>query len=267
MGPKRRGAAFGKSREELRGAAELDELTRELEMARRIQVSLLPDSPPEIRGARMACRTIPAHHVGGDYYDFFRWDDRTLDIAIADVSGHDLGAALIMVEARSVLRAHAYRAGTAGDALALLNELLYDDLTRAELFISMFYAKYSSDTRQLAYANGGHNPPLLLRCGEAGCACLDTEGMVLGVLRGAGFEEKSICLREGDILLFYTDGITESQNRSGELFGRERLCRALYAYRGAPPENIIDALLAEVMTFTGETEFQDDISLVVMKVD
>jgi len=267
MGPKRSGAGFGKRREALKGAAEFDELTRELEMAQRIQRSLLPEAPPAIRGARMACRSIPAHHVGGDYYDFFRWDDRSLDIAIADVSGHDLGSALIMVEARSVLRAHAYRAGNAGDALGLLNELLYDDLTRAELFISMFYAKYSADTRQLVYANGGHNPPLLLRCGQAGCMDLDTDGMVLGVMRGAGFEEKSVILRDGDLLLFYTDGVTESSDRSGELFGRDRLCRTFYAYRGAPPENIIDALLAEVASFTGGAEFQDDISLVVMKVD
>lgn len=267
MGPKKRGPVFGRRREDRKGPGGYDEITRELEMARRIQLSLLPEAPPHMRGVRMACRSIPAHHVGGDYYDFFRWDDTTLDIAIADVSGHDLGAALVMVETRSVLRAHAYRAGNAGDALGLLNELLFDDLTRAELFISMFYAKYSADTRQLLYANGGHNPPLLLRCGQAGCSDLDTDGMVLGVLRGADFEEKSILLMEGDLLLFYTDGITESQSRSGELFGRDRLCRTVYAYRGSPPENIIDALLTEVTAFTGASEFQDDISLVVMKVD
>ncbi len=267
MGRDIRGSVVGGMRDEGLESNGYGGIARELEMARRIQLSFMPEAPPDMRGVRLACRSIPAHHVGGDYYDFFRWDDTTLDIAIADVSGHDLGAALIMVETRSVLRAHAYRAGNAGDALGLLNELLYDDLTRAELFISMFYAKYSADTRQLVYANGGHNPPLLLRCGQAGCTYLDTDGIVLGVIRGAGFEEKSITLREGDLLLFYTDGITESCNRSGELYGRDRLCRTVYAYRGAPPENIIDALLAEVMTFTGAAEFQDDISLVVMKVD
>jgi sigma-B regulation protein RsbU (phosphoserine phosphatase) len=267
MGPKRKGALTDVGRGEqwvIDGSAEI---SRELEMAHRIQLSLLPEAPPDMRGIRIACRSIPAHHVGGDYYDFFRWDDTTLDFAIADVSGHNLGAALIMVETRSVLRAHAYRAGNAGDALALLNELLYDDLTRAELFLSMFYAKYDADTHQLVYANGGQNPPLLLRCGQSGCMELDTDGMVLGVMKGTVFEEKSILLREGDLLLLYTDGITESQNSAGELYGKDRLCRAVYAFRGAPPEDIIDALLAEVKTFTGSPEFQDDISLVVMKVD
>ncbi len=243
------------------------EFARELEMARRIQLSLLPEVPPNLRGVRIACRLLPAHHVGGDYYDFFRWDESTLDLVIADVSGHNMGAALIMVETRSVLRTHAYRAGNAGDALGILNELLHDDLTRAELFISMFYAKYSADTKQLDYANGGHNPPILFRCGEPGYRELDTEGMVLGVMRGVVFEEKSILLREGDLLLLYTDGITESRDRSGEMFGRDRLCRTVYNYRGAPPESIIDALLAEVKSFIGGGDFKDDITLVVMKVD
>jgi sigma-B regulation protein RsbU (phosphoserine phosphatase) len=172
-----------------------------------------------------------------------------------------------MVETRSVLRAHAYRAGDAGDALAVLNELLYDDLTRTELFLSMFYAKYCTETRLLAYANAGHNPPLLLRCGRKGCMDLDAEGMILGVMKGVTFEEKSILLQEGDMIVLYTDGITETQDDTGELFGRDRLCRAVYAYRGAPPEAVIDGVLEEVRAFSGVEAFQDDISLVVMKVD
>lgn len=242
-------------------------IARELETARRIQLSLLPDIPTDLRGVRIACRSLPAYQVGGDYYDFFRWDDSTLDLVIADVSGHNLGSALIMVETRSVLRAHAYQAGNAGDALCVLNELLYDDLTRSELFLSMFYAKYCTDTRLLAYANGGHNPPLLLRCGREKCMDLDSDGMILGVMKGVTFEEKCIRLLEGDMIVMYTDGITETQDGSGELFGRERLCRVVYAYRGAPPDVVIDGVLAEVRAFSGSEVFQDDISLVVMKID
>jgi sigma-B regulation protein RsbU (phosphoserine phosphatase) len=248
-------------------ASEIDEYAREMATASKIQQSLLPDVPPDMRGVRMACRSIPAHVVGGDYYDFFRWDESSLDLVIADVSGHNLGSALIMVETRSVLRAHAFRSGNAGDALAVLNELLYDDLTRAELFISMFYAKFSAETRFLTYANGGHNPPLLLRCGQQGYLGLDADGMVLGVLKGVEFEEKNILLREGDVLTFYTDGITESQNHSGELFGVERLYEALYAYRGAPPEEIVEGVLKRVHEFSGHKELQDDVSLVILKID
>ncbi len=248
-------------------ALEIDEYAREMATASKIQQSLLPDVPPDMRGVRMACRSIPAHVVGGDYYDFFRWDESSLDLVIADVSGHNLGSALIMVETRSVLRAHAFRSGNAGDALAVLNELLYDDLTRAELFISMFYAKFSAETRFLTYANGGHNPPLLLRCGQQGYLGLDADGMILGVLKGIEFEEKNILLREGDVLTFYTDGITESQNHSGELFGVERLYEALYAYRGAPPEEIIEGVLKRVHEFSAHKKLQDDVSLVILKID
>jgi len=247
--------------------SEINDYTREIATASKIQQSLLPDVPPDMRGVRLACRSIPAHAVGGDYFDFFRWDESSLDLVIADVSGHNLGSALIMVETRSVLRAHAFRSGNAGDALAVLNELLYDDLTRAELFISMFYAKFSAETRLLTYANGGHNPPLLLRCGQQGYSGLDADGMVLGVLKGVEFEEKNIFLKEGDVLTFYTDGITESQNDSGELFGAERLYQALYAYRGAPPEVIIEGVLKHVHDFSGHKALQDDISLVVLKID
>lgn len=246
---------------------DIAEYEQEMATASKIQQSLLPDVPPDVRGVRMACRSIPAHVVGGDYYDFFRWDDSSLDLVIADVSGHNLGSALIMVETRSVLRAHAFRSGNAADALAVLNELLYDDLTRTELFISMFYAKFSAETRFLTYANGGHNPPLLLRCGRKGYIGLDADGMVLGVLKGVEFEEKNILLLEGDVLTFYTDGITESQNDSGELFGAERLYQALYAYRGAPPEEIIDGVLRRVHEFSGHKTLRDDVSLVVVKID
>ncbi|MGA7829057.1 MAG: PP2C family protein-serine/threonine phosphatase [Geobacteraceae bacterium] len=248
-------------------AQTLDEYAREMATARKIQQSLLPSVPPDVQGVRMACCSIPAHVVGGDYYDFFRWDDSSLDLVIADVSGHNLGSALIMVETRSVLRAHAYRSGNARDALAVLNELLYDDLSRTELFISMFYAKFSAETRFLTYANGGHNPPLLLRCGQPGYIGLDADGMVLGVLKGVEFEEKGLLLREGDILSFYTDGITESQNAAGELFGTERLYQAIYQHRGAPPEAIIEGVLKSVHDFSGEKALRDDVSLVVLKID
>lgn len=247
--------------------SEYEAYTREMATARQIQKSLMPDIPPLVRGVRMACRSIPAHLVGGDYYDFFRWDDSSLDLVIADVSGHSLGSALIMVAARSTLRAHAFRSGNAAEALAVVNELLYDDLTRAELFVSMFYAKFSTETRLLTYANGGHNPPLLLRCGQPESIGLDADGMVLGVLKGVAFEEKSIRLKEGDVLVFYTDGITESQSHAGELFGAERLYRAVHSLRGAPPEDIIDGVFRRVHEFTGEKALQDDVTLVVMKVD
>ncbi len=241
--------------------------SREMDTAGRIQRSLLPAAPPYLCGVRLACRSLPAYQVGGDYYDFFRWDEANMDLVIADVTGHNLGSALVMVGARSALRAHAFSSGSAGEALGLLNELLHDDLSTTELFISMFYGKFNAETRQLLFANAGHSPPLLLRCGVAACHGLDAEGLVLGVVKNVVYEEKSIMLKEGDVLVLYTDGITEAGNDAGELFGSVRLCRSVYAHRGAPPEQIIDGVLGDVRTFTGRSSFADDVSLVVMKVD
>ncbi|MGA9602448.1 MAG: PP2C family protein-serine/threonine phosphatase, partial [Methylocystis sp.] len=146
-----------------------------------------------------------------------------IDIVIADVSGHSVGAALIMVEVRSTLRAETRNVVEApgGPAVILhhLNDLLFDDLDKAELFITMFYLKYCPDSRVLKYANAGHNWALLLRPGEASCAPLDAEGLVLGVRRDVAFEERSVSLATGDKLLLYTDGITETQNVEGTFFG------------------------------------------------
>lgn len=244
-----------------------DLCSRELDTASRIQRSLLPAAPPYLCGARLACRSIPAYQVGGDYYDFFRWNEANMDLVIADVTGHNLGSALIMVGTRSALRAHAFSSGSAGEALGLLNELLHEDLSTTELFISMFYGKFNAETRQLLYANAGHSPPLLLRCGEAASVGLDADGMVLGVVRNVVYEEKSIMLREGDVLVLYTDGITEAENQAGELFGTGRLSRSVYAHRGAPPEQIIEGVLGDALAFTGRQSFADDVSLIVMKVD
>jgi sigma-B regulation protein RsbU (phosphoserine phosphatase) len=175
-----------------------------------------------------------------------------------------------MIEVRSTLRAETRRVAEApvGPATILrdLNELLFDDLNRAELFITMFYFKYFPDSRILKYANAGHNWALLLRRGEASCAPLDAEGLVLGVRRGVEFEERSVSLAIGDKLLLYTDGITETQNVEGTFFGMERLCGLFVAYREMSPEATIEKLLADVRAFRGDAPLHDDISMVILRV-
>lgn len=239
---------------------------KEMEIAKQIQLSLLPASPPELEGVLIAGRCIPAAHVGGDYYDFFLRGEDTVDIIIADVSGHSVGAALIMVETRSVLRAQIHTTESTGEILAMLNELLQEDLSSAELFITMFYIKYDTVNRLLTYSSAGHNRPILYRPGEPPCDQLDAEGLILGVKRDVAFEEKSIELRPGDILLMYTDGITEARNPSGEFFGEQRLCEILEASGDEDPEKLIERTLDEVTAFAGSQPLQDDISMVVMKV-
>jgi sigma-B regulation protein RsbU (phosphoserine phosphatase) len=239
-------------------------VTRDLELAKQIQLSLLPVSPPRLPGVSIACRCVPASHVGGDYYDFFQRGDDLVDIVMADVSGHSVGAALIMVETRSVLRAQMQTSRSTGETLRVLNQLLYEDLTRAELFITMFCGKFDAKRLVLSYSNAGHSRPILLRGGS--WQELDAEGLILGVEYQVAFEEKSIGLEPGDLLFIYTDGIIEAEREPGELFGVERLCRLLAGMQGGSPEDMIDGVMAELAAFSTSGPLQDDVSMVVMKV-
>ncbi|MBT0662751.1 SpoIIE family protein phosphatase [Geobacter pelophilus] len=253
-------------REKEQALLETARVTRDMELARQIQLSLLPSSPPDVPGLLFASRCLPAAHVGGDYYDFFQRGESLLDLVIADVSGHSVGAALIMVETRSVLRAQAQRAEGASGILTVLNRLLYDDLTSAELFISMFYATFDKANSSLTYASAGHNQPLLVRASIGVCEELDAEGLILGVRPEVEFEEKVVSLTSGDIVVFYTDGVTEVARSDGELFGMERLSKLVTSLRASDPETILEAILAAARGFGEENVFVDDVSLIVMKV-
>jgi serine phosphatase RsbU (regulator of sigma subunit)/Na+/proline symporter len=243
------------------------EREREMQIARSIQLGLLPASTPDLRGISLAGRCVPASEVGGDYYDFLHRDKDVLDLVIADVSGHNVGAALIMAEVRTFIQAKAKDIPRTSETLCAINEFLYDDLSRAELFITMFYLKYFAETRELSFASAGHNPPLLWRAKSGTCENLDAEGLILGVKRGVVFEEKRVELQPDDLLLLYTDGIIEAEDAAGTLFGEEKLYDLLRDNHTLPPQQIIDILLGQVRMFTGNRSFDDDITLVVMKVE
>jgi sigma-B regulation protein RsbU (phosphoserine phosphatase) len=241
-------------------------MRRDMELARQIQLSLLPTGPPELAGVLLAGCCVPATDVGGDYYDYYRRADDVVDLVVADVSGHSIGAALMTAEARSVLRAEVHSFASTGAILAALNEILYEDLNQAGLFITIFYVKYDISSRTLTYSNAGHVPPILSRPSEAACRELDAEGLILGVKEEVAFEEKQFQLEVDDLLLLYTDGITEAQDPDGEMFGRSRLCEILHASQGESPQAIIDIVLREVAAFTGTTTLEDDATMVVLKV-
>ncbi|PLX85135.1 MAG: stage II sporulation protein E [Desulfuromonas sp.] len=238
---------------------------REMQIAKTIQMSLLPAKVPESEGVGLAGICVPARQVGGDYYDFFSREEGYLDLVIGDVSGHNIGAALIMAETRTFIKARAQSLHSASDVLCALNEFFYDDLTRSELFITMFYLKYHLATRRLHFANAGHNLPLVLRARTGACERLDAEGLILGVKRDVLFEENEIQLDPCDLLLLYTDGITEAMDKEGNFFGEDRLFAILAQLKDASPQQIIDDLLHQVRLFSGAENFQDDVSLVVMR--
>ncbi|GAB7025480.1 PP2C family protein-serine/threonine phosphatase [Geotalea toluenoxydans] len=139
-------------------------------------------------------------------------------------------------------------------------------MNRAGLFITLFYVKYEPVTRMLSYANAGHVSPLLLRSGEASCQKLDAEGLIFGVRKEEIYEEKELQLRQGDLLILYTDGITEAQNSAGEMFGFCRLCSTVSASRERAPEEVIAAIHEQLADFTGITALEDDVTMIVMKI-
>jgi len=239
---------------------------RDMEIAQQIQISLLPDSAPQLSGIELGGRCISAAHVGGDYYDFFQYDENTVDMLIADVSGHSVGAALIMSEVRTLLRAQVTSGLNVSAILHTLNNQLYEDLTRAELFITMFYAKYNSATGRLSFANAGHNHPIIRRTNEAACIELDAEGLILGVKKSVVFEERVVELQKGDIVLFYTDGLNEAMNPDGAMFGTFRICNMIGSVAHLPAREIVDSFYNAVTEFIGSNTLQDDISMVVLKI-
>ncbi|MBC7962726.1 MAG: SpoIIE family protein phosphatase [Steroidobacteraceae bacterium] len=240
-------------------------MLRDMELARQIQLSLLPAAPPVLSGVELAGCCVPATHVGGDYYDYYLREDGQVDLVIADVSGHSIGAALMMVEFRSLLRSRVHSFSSTGDMLAFLNDLLYEDLDQSGLFITLFFIKYDPLTRTLAYSNAGHVLPLLFTLG-GGPREFDAEGLILGVRKGEVFEEKQIRMQPGDMLFLHTDGILESENSSGEQFGIDRLCAIVQARHSEAPQAIIDAVLREVSIFRGTAPQEDDVTMLVMKV-
>ena len=241
-------------------------ITRDMEIAQQIQKSFLPDSAPTIAGIDIAGRCISAAHVGGDYYDFFIRGDHIVDIVIADVSGHSVGAALIMSEVRTLLRAEANSVHSPSAVLETLNVQLYEDLSRAELFITMFYAEYNSETGVLSYSNAGHNHPVLQRVKDSATLELDTEGLILGVKNDVLFEESSIKLISGDVLLFYTDGLTEACDSGGKMFDTSGVYAHLKICRDFSADEILDSFYTKIHEFTGSKNLQDDISIVVVKI-
>ena len=243
---------------------ENNSILKELEIAKQIQLSLLPPSPPPLPGIDCAGRCVSATHIGGDYYDIFLNGDEVA-LVMADVSGHSVGAALIMVETRSVLRAQLQTLHGPAEILTALNNLLHEDLSRAELFITMSYLSYHTQTGRLRYTNAGHPPPVLYRASGETFLELDAEGLIIGVKRDVEFEERTLGIEHGDLLLLYTDGIIEAEGPGGELFGTRRLRTILAREHRKPACEIISAVLAAVRAFSGANSFKDDISMLVLK--
>lgn len=243
------------------------EQQRELEIAKNIQLGLLPTRVPEVPGISLAGLCIPAKEVGGDYYDFLYLQNDRLDLVIADVSGHNVGAALIMAEARTMIRSRSVQFNSPDKLLFELNQFLYEDLTKAELFITLFYLQYQPVSRTIEYASAGHSPTLLWQAAKEQCIKLDPEGLIIGVKKEFPYEKETVELGSGDVMLLYTDGLIEAMNDNNELFGENRLADLLKENRHLQPQELISHIVEQVQLFSGHHNFLDDVSMIALKAE
>ncbi len=237
----------------------------EIKIAERIQASLSPSVPIKSTHFEVTGYCLPADQVGGDYFDYFYRNENCLDMIIADVSGHSIGPALFMVETRSAIRSQANGSGTPAETLTILNNFLFEDLDKSDYFITLFYLQYNITNQQLSFANAGHPPPLLHSRFQSECRQLDAEGLILGIHKNVVFEEKTTTLSQGDIILLYTDGLTEAENPQGDFFGLQRVSNILIQHAQQSPQVIIDALLDQLKQFCRSESFNDDITLMIFK--
>jgi serine phosphatase RsbU (regulator of sigma subunit) len=242
-------------------------IRRDLENARDVQEALFP---PTLAIPGLCCKTFykPAQSIGGDYYDFLQlWGDRW-GIAIGDVSGKGIGAALLMASLQASLRSQASH--THSDLAELIGDV--DQLVYAaspdHLYASLFYAEYDTITRMLRYVNAGHNSPIVARWKDGQCKLfrLKPGGNPIGMLKGSKFAASAIQLEPDDMIVAYTDGITEVENAQGELWGCRRLENLLRTCRDSNPEGMIRSILDEVQEFSNDGSQRDDVTLMVIRV-
>jgi Na+/proline symporter/serine phosphatase RsbU (regulator of sigma subunit) len=251
---------------QLQRLLEAREQQRDLEIAKQIQSALLPTNLPQTEEISVAGLCVPTQQVGGDYYDFIDRGAQNYDLVVADVSGHNIGSALIMTETRTFIHARLDTIDNPSAMLQALNSHIFHDLDRAELFVTMFYLKYQQNEGTLTYSNAGHNSPLIWRNHNSQCEILDADGLIFGIRQNEQYEEKVTTLEKGDLLLLYTDGIIEAENADNELFGMERLASLLETGNKLTPQELINYIMDQVRIFTGMRHFKDDVTLVVLKI-
>lgn len=250
-----------RERDDYRG--ELERKRTELNIARDIQTSFLPEQVPRIAGFEIAASCAPANEIGGDFYDFINIDDSRTGLAIADVSGKSVSAALFMALSRSVLRSNTLWGADVKSVIGKTNSQIAED-SKSGMFVTLFYGVLDVKEKTLTYVNAGHNPPILID-GEAGeVSMLKTGGIALGALDDARYDEAVLKLSPGSVLVLYTDGVTEAV-RGDELFGEERLIEAVKRSKRLSAKEILGHIEGEVAGFSTGAQ-ADDMTLVVLKV-
>ena len=250
-------------REALASRDKLVALQHELDLASKMQQSILPTRFPEGPGYRVFGHMEPARAVGGDFFDIMRLDNGRIGLAIADVSDKGVPASLFMMSTRTLLKGAAVGLADPAEVLREVNDLLNDD-NEASMFVTVLYATFDPASGEFTYANGGHNSPLLVRVDGSSELLPLTDGIALGVVPDLRYGQRAITLEPGDTLVLYTDGVTEAMNGAHEEFGVERL-RAIFA-SGAPGDGREASLAVfdAVHAFAGDTPQSDDVTCLTL---
>ena len=242
-----------------------ERMSNELDVASRIQKKILPADVDEIFGLEIAQYFEPAKEIGGDYYDYTILDDNVFSITIADVSGKGVPAAFLMALGRSVLRTLTLTGDFApNENLNELNKIIYSDITE-DMFITMIHSKYNKENKTLYYSNAGHNPLVVYRASTDSIELHTVKGVAIGFLEEYKYRQGEIQLNKGDIVIFYTDGITEAENSNKEMFGLERLKEVIYNNKNKSPKELRKVILESINRFRKDYEQTDDLTFVILK--
>ena len=251
-------------RDALKSRDELVAIENELNVARRMQRSILPRAFPENLGYEVYANMRPARAVAGDFYDVVGLEHDSVGLAIADVSGKGVPAALFMMSSRTLMKGAAIGGSDPGEILASVNAVLAEE--NAELmFVTMLYAIFNSRSGELVFANGGHDSPIVLHPDGTTSVLPRTGGVSLGVVPDCEFGCRTDRLAAGDIVLLYTDGVTEAQNERSEQFGEDRIRQTLEEARPGSAKEAIEVIFSAIREFSGSAPQFDDVTCVALK--
>jgi sigma-B regulation protein RsbU (phosphoserine phosphatase) len=242
---------------------EKQRLVTQLEVARQVQLELLPAKDPQVEGFDISAYNFPTEEVSGDYYDWVQTFEDQIGIVIADVSGKGVPAALLMAFLRASLRAASHIGYAPHISMSKVNYLLWESIERHQ-FVTAFYGILDATNRTLAYSNAGHNPPMLIDVN--GDAHFEERGGVpLGMFRDSRYYEYFAPIQPGQIFVLYTDGVTEAVNATGEEYGRDRLAEAVRNARTQPAREIIDLIYRDLLNWTEGRGANDDVTFFIVK--
>ena len=265
------GFIAGHTNSMIEGLKDRMRLAEGMKVAHEVQQNLLPQHPPQLRGLRIAAKNLYSDETGGDYLDFLQVKQNGtsgLGIVVGDVSGHGIGAALLMASVRGFLRQRAALSGEPAEMLSDVNRQLVHDTEDTGRFMSLFLLVIDSGAKGLTWVSCGHDPAMIFDPEKGGWEELKGQDLVLGVLRDWSFsQQRRAPMEAGQVLVLGTDGIWEATGPNGEMFGKKRLQQIVKDQASQTPDQIVDRVFAELIRFRGQKSLEDDATLVVIKAE